>query len=227
MAKILFIRHGQASFFKDNYDELSSKGRQQAEALQKYFQETGIPVHHFFSGNLNRQIDTKTIIAESYTEVPKSIDSSFNEHHGPKVVRNLWPKEVPKTLDEKEKRSFMKGYFRFFEQTTKAWVLGELEAEPMPEIEPWEIFKNRVHAGLDTLFQHCQKGETLAVVTSGGPVAVAAGYALNLSDEKIIELSWNIANSSVTEFLYSQGRFSLINFNTTPHLVKTNLKSLV
>ena len=227
MARILFIRHGQASFFKDNYDELSPKGRQQAEALNQHFQKIGLPIHRFISGDLSRQLDTKNIISTSYSDIQRSVDPSFNEHHGPKVVRKLWAKEVPSSLSDEEKKKFMKGYFRFFEQTTKAWVLDELEAAPMPEIEPWNVFKDRVHLGLSKVLDQCQKGETLAVVTSGGPVAVAAGYALNLTDEKIIELSWNIANSSITEFLYSKGRFSLISFNTTPHLVSTNLKSLV
>ena len=155
------------------------------------------------------------------------IQENFDEHQGPQIVKSLWSEEIPQGLSPEEKKHYMKKYFRFFENTLRDWVLGNIEEEKLTEFESWSSFKDRVLLGISSVLAQCQKGENLAVVSSGGPVAVAVGYALNLSDEKTIELSWNIANSSITEFLYSNGRFSLNTFNTTPHLQSAELHSLV
>lgn len=227
MARILFIRHGQASFFKDNYDQLSPKGVEQAQALHRFFQQHPFAISHGITGSLRRQIDTFQLMIGQAADISHSITPDFDEHQGPQVVRSLWPEDIPTAPSPEEKKAFMKKYFQFFEDTLREWVLGKIEADRLNGIEPWPIFKEKVIQGLSNLLAQCQKGENLVVVSSGGPVAVAVGYALNLSDVKTMELSWNIANSSITEFLYSQGRFSLKSFNTTPHLVGSELHSLV
>ena len=58
----------------------------------------------------------------------------------------------------------------------------------------------------------------VAAFSSGGPVAAAMGAALNLDDEKTLELSWVVRNAAYAEFLFSSGRFSLMTFNAVPHL---------
>ena len=227
MASIFFVRHGQASFFKDNYDQLSPKGVQQAQALSQYFSAHSLSLSQGITGTLQRQIDTFNLLSESQAEIPHIVNRHFDEHHGPQVVRKLWPEDVPQSPSPQERKVFMKKYFQFFEDTLRDWVLGRIPEKQLEGIEPWPIFKEKVVQGISEVLDQCQKGENVVVVSSGGPVAVAVGYALNLTDVKTMELSWNIANSSITEFLYSKGRFSLKSFNTTPHLVGSDLLSLV
>ena len=43
MAAIYLIRHGQASFWKADYDQLSHKGTEQSELLGKYWQSLPSP----------------------------------------------------------------------------------------------------------------------------------------------------------------------------------------
>ena len=69
--------------------------------------------------------------------------------------------------------------------------------------------------------------QRVAAFTSGGPVAVAMGLALNLNDEKTLELSWMVRNAAVSEFLFSRGRFSLMTFNTVPHLTSPQLLTFI
>lgn len=227
MASIFFIRHGQASFFKDNYDQLSPKGVEQAQALNRYFTSHSLALSRGVTGTLQRQKDTFNLLVENQPTIPHFIRAYFDEHHGPQVVRSLWPEEVPQSPTPSERKVFMKKYFQFFEDTLREWVLGRIPEEQLDGIEPWPIFKEKVIQGITEVLDQYQKGENLVVVSSGGPVAVAVGYSLNLSDVKTMELSWNIANSSITEFLYSKGRFSLKSFNTLPHLVGSDLHSLV
>ena len=50
MTKIYLIRHGQASFGSDNYDQLSEIGRQQAAVLGDYFFNHEIKFDHIIHG---------------------------------------------------------------------------------------------------------------------------------------------------------------------------------
>ena len=52
------VRHGQASLFADNYDQLSQKGYQQATTLGHHFKEEGIYFDHAFVGPLQRHHQT-------------------------------------------------------------------------------------------------------------------------------------------------------------------------
>jgi hypothetical protein len=67
----------------------------------------------------------------------------------------------------------------------------------------------------------------LAAFTSGGTMAAAMGLALNLDDEKTLELMWVVHNAAYTEFLFSRGRFSMMTFNAIPHLTKPHLLTFI
>ena len=58
MSKLYFFRHGQASLGADNYDVLSSKGKEQAVALGTYLAQKNIQFDRVFVGPLDRQKDT-------------------------------------------------------------------------------------------------------------------------------------------------------------------------
>ena len=42
MSVLYVVRHGQASFFTDNYDQLSPKGVEQSRLLGKYWKKSGL-----------------------------------------------------------------------------------------------------------------------------------------------------------------------------------------
>ena len=58
MGKIYFVRHGQASIFSDNYDQLSPTGYQQASELGRYFVAENIHFDHAYLGPLLRHEQT-------------------------------------------------------------------------------------------------------------------------------------------------------------------------
>ena len=96
-----------------------------------------------------------------------------------------------------------------------AGITGELEAS---QTESWRTFVNRVQNGIALVRSNLKKSSRAVVFTSGGPIAVAAGLALGIKDEPILELSWNSRNASYSDFLCSGERFSLSSFNSFPHL---------
>lgn len=85
MSAIYIIRHGQASFGKENYDRLSDLGVRQAELLGDYFKRTGTKFDGIFCGSLERHIATCQILMarmESNNSVSEPrIISAFNEYN--------------------------------------------------------------------------------------------------------------------------------------------------
>ena len=59
MANIYLIRHGQASFGANNYDNLSSLGHSQARHLGEYFNLRLIQPSHVICGNMTRHQQTR------------------------------------------------------------------------------------------------------------------------------------------------------------------------
>jgi len=80
MAAIYLIRHGQASFGKADYDQLSNKGTEQSELLGKYWQSLPTP-EKIYSGDLLRHGQTLEHFLLGYQskEPSVTIHSGFNE----------------------------------------------------------------------------------------------------------------------------------------------------
>jgi len=65
------------------------------------------------------------------------------------------------------------------------------------------------------------------VFTSGGPISATVQAALGLTDEKTMEVSWQIMNASVTRFKYSGKKIGLAGFNDISHLELENDSELL
>ena len=64
MGTLYLVRHGQASFGADDYDQLSDLGRRQSVRLGEYFAERGIRFDALLAGTLRRQQQTLAGILE-------------------------------------------------------------------------------------------------------------------------------------------------------------------
>ena len=230
MSRIFFIRHGQASFLKTDYDQLSPLGIEQASLLGNHWAQEGISATKVYSGQLKRQKQTATHFMKGASlELSLLEHAGFDEHHGPDIVRHLYPEkfeqkeEIPIEEFDNYRRAFYGTYFKL----ANSWINGELDDALPQSHESWPKFRSRFKAALNHVLENCGSGENLCVFTSGGPVAAAVGEALNLSDEKTLELGWQVKNSSVTEFLYSRGRFSMVSFNELPHIRSRDYVTLV
>ena len=58
MGTLFLVRHGQASFGADDYDQLSALGQQQSVRLGEYFKSKGVTFSAAMSGTLKRQTQT-------------------------------------------------------------------------------------------------------------------------------------------------------------------------
>ncbi len=237
MGQIFFIRHAQASFLKEDYDQLSDLGLQQAEMLGTYLAEKNFRFDKVYLGTLKRHRQTAEAVALAFRK--KNLHwpeytflGAFDEHQGPEVVRHV----VAQTYGSKDAfaeykkpqnvKDNIRNYFKVFQKITRQWMNKELE-ELTTAYEPWQDFTRRVHNGIATVRAASEGGENIAVFTSGGPVAAAMAYALDLSPGKMLELSWLVQNTSVTEFVFSKNRFNLRSFNSIVHLPEERFITLV
>jgi len=56
---------------------------------------------------------------------------------------------------------------------------------------------------------------------------MALQRVLQFPDEKVISTNWMVNNSSVTRFKYGNGKVSLTQFNSLPHLEKNEFKHMI
>jgi broad specificity phosphatase PhoE len=101
-----------------------------------------------------------------------------------------------------------------------SWVRGELV---VPGVETWSQFRARARRGLEAVLAEAGQDQRIAVFTSTGPVAAALDLALGLEDETMMETSWQLRNTSVSEFLYASPSLTLSVFNSLPHLSTRDL----
>ena len=237
MSLLYLVRHGQASFYGDDYDQLSELGVEQAHRLGVHWAELNLSFDHVYVGPRRRHRQTLDTIAAVYRgrglRWPESRSlPELDEHSGPEVLTRALPEllqrdPVIRELKKKFRRdsdTAQRDYLRVFQKVTRMWVRRELS---LPELEAWHEFRSRVQTGLTRMTDVTGSKMKIVAITSGGPVAVATGFALALAEEKTLELSWVIRNAAYSEFLFSRGRFSLLSFNAVPHLTDPHLQTFL
>ena len=85
-------------------------------------------------------------------------------------------------------------------------------------VEAFAAFRDRVRRGLSRVMERDGSGRRVAVFTSGGVIGAAVRLALDAPDRTALEVNWRVRNCSLTEFVFTTGRFTLDSFNALPHL---------
>ena len=223
MSEYILIRHGQASFGKANYDQLSELGKKQAFVLGEYLNKSFDSIQKVYIGGLQRHHETATEIQKAFQKAGRIlpefiINSDLNEHHGPQIVRKYFEQlKLTDTAAAEYARNFdpsdplqMKQYFKIFNRITLQWAKGEIED---PEIQSWAAFRDQTRRALQHIMENDNGGERILVITSGGPVASLCGESLGITEAKIIGLAQEIFNASYSQILRSREKLSLKNFN--------------
>jgi broad specificity phosphatase PhoE len=224
MSRLTLVRHGQASFFGKNYDELSDLGRQQARALGDYWAARDIRFDRVYVGPLRRHRQTVELVGEAYASRgvpwPTPIElAALDEHHGLKVIRHVLEQDpqTSRLLSATDpgpagREAMLREFSRHYRTIMQAWASGTLH---VPDAESWSDFRSRSLKALDAL---CEGTGQVVAFTSGGLVSSATGWVLGLDDTRVIELSAVLLNTAITELHYAARRRSLISFNALPHL---------
>ena len=228
MSTLLLIRHGQGTLSGGEYDQLSPVGIEQARALGRWLAARGLKVDRLLSGPRKRHSETAELVRSGWTEqhlpCPQmEIIPEWDEHCGQELMMRVIPKRMVEQPELKEilraARAGSEGgrrhFFKLWQEVSLQWVRSQACDE---DLEKFSTFRSRVEEQIRHIARQSGKGNVVLVVTSGGPVAAATGRALDLDDEKTLQISWQVRNASCSEFIYSGDRFSLLSLNQTGHL---------
>ncbi|MEX0605486.1 MAG: histidine phosphatase family protein [Marinobacter sp.] len=218
MASLYLIRHGQASFGKANYDELSERGWEQGRVLGRWLSGKVTP-GVVVGGNLQRHRETVEAMASGFAGQLPGMQSmmGFNEFDHTEVIERFRPEWADRAVMTRDLSAFPKPARAFqeaFVMAVERWAGGRNDRE---YTITWSQFKTRVLAAMEELIEFADGADVL-ISTSGGPISVMVQDLLNLDDRKTLQLNEVIANTSVTRVLYSGGRRSLSGFNNYSHL---------
>jgi broad specificity phosphatase PhoE len=230
MGRLFLVRHAQASFLSQDYDQLSELGEVQSRLLGEYWARHQVLFDRVCTGPAVRHRKTARIVAEAYKrsdlDFPEPpIAKEFEELPGEAILSQSLPQllahnarihelhdAMENSATETEKRA---NFQRLFEAVISMWVHGEVALQ---NVETWQEFCARVNRGLTSFLANGKKGEVVAIFTSGGPLSVAVQRALHLSAQDTLRIAWMARNCSFSEFLFSGDRLTLSSFNSFPHL---------
>ena len=211
MGNVYLVRHGQASFGADDYDQLSELGQRQSERLGRYWAERGQRFDAVITGSLKRHAQTWAgIAAGAGLDLHPLIWPGLDEYDSLAVIRTVHatPLKKPDTPE------LYRHHFRLLRDGLAQWMAGTVSPQGMPS---YTEFVRGVTSALD-LVRAKHVGKNVLIVSSGGPISTAVGQVLSLSPERTIDLNMRIRNSAVTEFEFSAKRHALLTYNTLPHL---------
>jgi broad specificity phosphatase PhoE len=235
MSRIVLVRHAQASFGSPDYDKLCPKGEEQARLLGEHWATHGTTFARAWSGPCIRHVETARCVADAYQHAGRPfpevvILKEFGEYPGVVVYRAGLPSLLEESeearrfhhaLEQSADLSERRKWFRkLFEQLIGKWMSGDLVIDG---VESWQEFCARVDRGLAKLVDEVSSSGDDVVFTSGGPIGLAMGRALHLSESDTLQMTYMSRNASFSEFVSSGDRFTLSAFNTHPHLTDDSL----
>ncbi len=232
MGTITLIRHGQASFGKANYDQLSELGFRQGRELGLWFSQCQTKLDRIVTGSLVRHKQTAQACCEALpTELHPDGEwetlREFNEYdhiqmlhrHEPGFADPAWVKAL--FMDTPNPR---KEFQRIFSDAFARWMSGDHDAD---YDEPWTAFRERCIRGLQILIDSAPRSQHIAVFTSGGPISAITQHLLKMPDSEAAKLNSSIINASTSKILFQPGHITLSALNSHAHFERLPGESLI
>lgn len=234
MSTLVLIRHGQAAAYGHGADHLTEVGRRQAQRLGEYLVARDETFDAAYAGDLLRQQETATIVADVYKAAGKvfpAIETAigWNEYDANGVTGALVPvlaeadaafaqkvSDFQAAIGTREQNRYFQ---RMFEVVMGKWVRDEITA---PGVETFSSFHQRVNDARAAIIND-PKSRRVVAFTSGGPIGACVQLVMQAPLHMAMEINWRVRNTSITELLYSRDRISLDSFNAVPHISEPDL----
>ncbi len=225
MGHLLLVRHGQASFGAEDYDVLSERGWEQGRLLGGWLRRVGITPSAVVRGTMRRHRETAEAMLESgaWGEIETTVDGGWDEfdHVGlvgshPDLVTGAGAAGVDHGAVDRRR------FQEIFEEVTARWTAGQ----DAGALESYAEFVARSRASLERAIEVCGSGETVVVVSSGGPIGVVAATLVDptcVDDQAATARLWArfntvSVNSSYSRVLVGSSGARLLTFNEHHHL---------
>ncbi len=230
MSVLTLVRHGQADFFADDYDQLTPLGEQQARLLGEYWARQGQHFDEVYTGPRVRQKRSAEITGAVFRDAkaawPEPVElPDFDEFDLNGIVHQIVPEysrqnaEFARMFDgfrqSREDGEKLHAFQRMFEALLVYW---QGLAAGSGDFESWPEFRERVEKAIGQIVERPGSGRRVVVFTSGGFIGNVSRWALAAPERTAFELAWRLRNASLTEFVFTPDRFTLDSFNAVPHL---------
>ena len=224
MSILHLVRHGQASFGADDYDNLSPKGIQQSIELGKALTKQEATFDHIIVGPHRRHLQTFEGIKEGYslTDLPAPIiNKEFAENQLMEIAQYFIPKILNTTkttkeiFEECEPKERHDKFLELFQVVAQKWM----------NEEGFSVFRSRITNVLKVMQESLTDKSNIMVVTSGGAISGVYAEVIECSHEEIQKLNFGIKNVSISEFLMTTERFTLKAFNSS--LIPEELETFI
>jgi len=220
MAELFLVRHAQASFGHENYDQLSELGYKQSACIPKHFEnnvQNGISV--LYRGDMKRHQQTAE---HSYATISPIILPGLNEFNHEDVLQVHRPeiadrdKAITLVMSQPNPKKFVEDEFNL---AMDKWMLEEGTSN---YVESFKHFKERALDAFNQMITDArkEKHKDVVAISSGGVISLLVAHILELPQSKLAALNTIIANTSVTSFLFNDNKITLRYFNNYSHLPK-------
>jgi broad specificity phosphatase PhoE len=211
MGKLTLVRHGQASFLAEDYDNLSVLGRLQAERLGEYWAKKGKQFDAVYLGTLRRHEQTlQGILKHLGPQATPEYRASLNEYDSHAVISCTHPAPLP----ARDTVEGFKQHFRILRDGLRQWMDGTVQPTGMPT---YQAFSDGIMAVTHDICRE-HTGKNVLVVSSGGPISTVVGRLLGTMPETTVELNYQIRNTALVEMRITPKHLRLMTFNGLPHL---------
>ena len=224
MRLIYLVRHGQASFGKRDYDQLSGLGHEQSRLLGRALAVREIVPDVVIRGELRRHRETAEGIVAGISDVgvsrvvPIEVDAGWDEfdfQHVVEVHKPLYRSRTVMIADLARSGAPRQKFQEVFEQATDRWTGGDADDDYH---ESFPAFSGRVMAALLAAAAHLPEKGTAVVVTSGGPIGLAVSHLLAGDASLWAQLNKVAANTAMTKVIQGRSGLTLSSYNDHSHV---------
>jgi broad specificity phosphatase PhoE len=226
MSVLLLVRHGQASFGKRDYDALSDLGHEQARVLGRALAARNVVPDLVVRGELRRHRETAEGIldglgvADRGVEIETAVDAGWDEFDFQHVMevhkplyrsRTLMMADYARTPAAQRRARFQ----AMFEEATERWTGGAADTDYH---ESFPDFVARVDGAMRRTTERATSGGTVLVVSSGGPIGLAASRLLAGDASLWANLNKVAVNTGVTKVITGRSGLTLSSYNEHTHV---------
>jgi broad specificity phosphatase PhoE len=215
---LLLVRHGQASYGAADYDNLSERGHEQSRRLGDWLARGGHAFGAVVVGGMRRHRQTAQAVAAAFAEAGVALpepreDPGFDEFDHQAVFGAYLARDPEHPIAVASRSGHPRDVGAMLKAALVAWARDELPGLP----ESWAEFGQRVQSAGERL-EALSEGREVLVLSSGGVISRLAQMALDVPDERAVELNLSLRNSAVSEFHPQGGRLRLGSWNALAHL---------
>ena len=235
MSLLTLVRHAQASFFAEHYDQLSALGEKQAVELGSHWCRTNRTFDEVYIGPRRRQRHTAELVADCYRNAGLAFPDpialpELDEYDLAGILQQIAPQLVSQNPEFAGRvQSFQKcesnldrerNFQRMFEPLMLHW---QATTAAVDGIETWPRFRERVQRGIQKMTMSPGRSRRILAFTSGGFIGTAIQVVTGAPDRMALETSWRVRNASFSDFVFSGDRITLDAFNSVAHLTDAAL----